>query len=142
MPAGHFELGVNVVVAGGTHLVVVIDHRAEDVKQRDHFGHAGIDDKCVDFAGGLEDVHAFAGDPIVLQVAPGAADDVAVDRGRVAMAAEDAGAGDAEQVDPFAVDGVEEERAEPDVRGLGDPEAVVVGEGVDGDVGDRVRGGP
>ena len=134
--AGHVELGVDVVVAAGPHLVVVIDDRAADVKQRDHFGHVGIDHERVHFAGGLENVHAFAGDPVVLEIAPGATNDVAVDRSRVTVAAENAGAGDSEEVHPLAVDRVEEEGAEPDVWGLGNPEAIVVGESGEGEVGD------
>jgi hypothetical protein len=111
------------------HLFVVIDDCAADVEQRDHLGHVGIDDEGVDFTGGLENVHAFVGDPIVLKIPPGAANHVAVYRGGVAVAAEDAGARDAKQVDPLAVDRVQQQRPEPDVGGLRNPEAVVVGEG-------------
>ncbi len=134
--AGHVELGVDVVVAGGAKLVVVIDDGAADMKERDHFGHVGIDDERMDFARGLEDVHAFAGDPVVLEIAPGAADDVAVDGRGMTVAAEHAGTGDTEEIDPFTIDGVEQERAEPDVGGLRHPEAVVVGQGREGEVRD------
>src|SRR6185436_21071402 len=100
----------------------VINNGAEDVEEGDHFRYVAIDDERVDFAGRLEDVHAFAGDPVVLEVAPGAANDVAVNWRGVTVTAEDAGAGHAEQIDPLAVDGIEQERAEPDVGHLWDPE--------------------
>ena len=65
----------------------------------------------------------------MLEITPGALEHIAVHGRGVTMTAELPAATHAQEVDPFTVGGVEEQRAEIDGVTLGYPQAFVLGQG-------------
>ena len=65
--------------------VVDVDHRARNVEERDHFRTILRHDQRMDLARGLVHEAALLGDPVVLEIAPLAADYIAHDDHRMAM---------------------------------------------------------
>ncbi len=126
--AAHVDLGEDVLVAERVPVRIDVEHDAVDLKERDHLGEVFRHDEGVGLAGRLVDVAALLRHPVVLEVAPPALQDVAVDRIGVAVARQHAGAGDLQEIDPVALRHGEAERAEPDVRRLRHPDALVLGE--------------
>src|SRR6185312_5521985 len=123
--AAHVDLGEDILEADLFVGLVEIDHAAGDVEEGEHLGAVGRHREGMDLAGRLEDVGAGLGHPVVLEIAPAALDDVAVDRRRMEVAAQDAGTADAQQVAPLALHGIEQQRTKPDGLGLTRVQAVV-----------------
>ncbi len=105
MLAAHLDFGEDVFVGSDFALFVDVDHGSSDVKESDHLWDVGGDGQRMGFSGWLENVAALGGNPIVLEVVPFAFNDEAMNRGGVAVAAEDAGLADAEKIDPVALAG-------------------------------------
>ena len=70
----------------------------------------------------------------MFQITPRALNHVAMDRGGVAVPAERTRAADAQKVAPLAVQGIEHQGPEPDLRSLGHPDTFIVGDGVGDDL--------
>ncbi len=125
MLAAHLDFGEDVLVSGDCALFVDVDHGSRDVKERDHLRDVCGDGEGVGFTRWLENIVALIGGPVVFEVLPFAFDDVAVDGGRVAVAAEDSRFADSQKVDPVALSCGEAEWAKPDVFGLGNPDSFI-----------------
>src|SRR5919106_1466057 len=126
VPPAEVHPRMDVVVPDRLPVLVDVDHRPVHLEEREHLGDVRIDDERVGLPGRLVHEAPLGGDPGVLEVPPRALDDVAVDRGRVAVARQEPRAPDPEQVAPEALGDVEVERAEPDVRLERDPDPLVV----------------
>lgn len=124
---------------------VSIDIRTRYMKHGNHLLYIVRDLERVNITRGLIRVASLGGPPRVLQVVPPALQDRRVHGAGVAVAREDAGAAHAEDVDKVAARDGEEERTEPDARGLRDPETLVAfgveDAGDDEVVGDRWEAG-
>ena len=124
--AAHVDLREDVLVAGRLAPRIDVDHRRVDGEHRDHLRLALGDDERVRLARGLEEERARLGDPVVLEVVPAALDDVAGDRHRMAVAADDPRPPDAQQVAPVALPRVQQQRAEVQALGLRHPDPLVL----------------
>ncbi len=120
--------------------MIDIVHDTVDLEVRDHFVDVVGHDQRVGFARRLVDIAALPSDRIVLQVVPAPLQDKTVHGIGVALPRQNAGLGHLQQVHPVTLRDVQAERAEMDVLGLPDPEAIVVGRDRVGnhDLGQRV----
>jgi len=104
---------------------VAIDIRSRNMEHRNHLLDSLRHLQGMNISGGFKSVRSFLNPPIMFEVMPSTSKDGGVDRTGVTMTREDPGFTDSEEVDKVSLGGGEEERAEPDVFGLGDPEAFV-----------------
>jgi hypothetical protein len=126
VPAAHIYFGEDILKSSVPVLVVDIVHTARDIEERNHLFNILIDHKRMSLAGRLKNVIPGARDPIVLEIAPGALEDVAMNGSWMPVPAENSRAANTKQIAPLAVEGVQHERTEPHVRGLGHPNSFIV----------------
>jgi len=106
---------------------IAVDHGAIYREQSDHLIDALRNDQSMCLTGRLIDPVTHLCNPVVLKIVPSSFKNVSVDGHRVAVAAEDAGAADTQQVAPVALRGVQKQGAEVNAVGLGHPDSLIVG---------------
>ena len=127
---------MHVVMPTRAILVIVVDQGTADVKQSDHLVNVIVHDQRMYLARRFKNVHALSGDPIMLQITPLAFDDIAVDRCRVTMPAEYAGPTNSQQIHPFTIDAVQQQRSKPNILRLRYPKSFVCGNRGHHEIGD------
>src|SRR5450755_3968257 len=136
MRATHLDFAEHVLVSYLLPGLVEINHGAADVEEGDHLAAVVGNNEGVDFPRRLVDEASLVGNPIVLEIAPLAPDHVPDDDHRMAVARQHSRAAHAQQVAPPAADRVQQQRTEPDVGGLRNPDALVTRNRRDCDLGD------
>ena len=88
MLAAHVDFGEDVFVSRMFVALVHIVHTAGNIEEGNHFVHILVDHQRMGFARRLKDVVAGPRNPIMLKIAPGALDHIAMDGRGMAVPAE------------------------------------------------------
>src|SRR5437588_4573179 len=137
VPAAHLDLGEHILVSNLLTGLVEVNHGSADIKKGDHFASVFGNDESMDLARRLVDEASLFRNPIVLEIAPLALDDVPDDDHRMAVARQYSGTPHAQQLAPAPADRVQQQRSEPDVCRLRHPDALVAGNRRHRDLGDE-----
>ena len=128
MLTAHLDLSEYVLEASRLAPRIAVDHGAIDCEQCDHLVDALGNNQSMRLAGRFVHPVSDFGNPVVLEVMPSTFQHVPVDGHRMAVAAEDAGAADTQQVAPVALRGVQKQGAEVHAIGLRHPDSLIVGD--------------
>src|SRR5690349_10253551 len=93
--SAHIDLDEHIFKSGVPSLFIDVIHAPGDIEERNHLLNVLIHHKRVRFARWLEDVIAGTCHPVVLEIAPGPLDHVAVNGRRMPVTAQNSGTADA-----------------------------------------------